>query len=105
MASITPNENDVKQYFDHRRHLWTKYNSTAKVEMFGCPRGCLSNGQHVEHDSSDMLSLFTCPCCLKNWVVCRSCNRSRKSFDDATKLKRHITNYHNNVSHLDGKKL
>ena len=103
MSSTVGNENDVKEYMEHRQTLWKKYNSTCRVEFFGCPRGCISLGQHVEHDSSDILSLFSCPSCLKNWVVCRSCNRSRKAFDDTTKLKRHMTNFHKDVTHLDGK--
>ena len=105
MASPVTNEVDVEEFMKYRQSLWMTYNSTTSVDFFGCPRGCISLGQHVKHDSSDILSLFSCPSCLKNWVVCRSCSCSRKAFDDGTKLKRHLTNFHKEILHLDGKKI
>ena len=100
-----PNEEEINKYINHRRYLCSTYNSGSRVEFFSCPRGCISEGIHVDHQDSNILSLFSCPKCLQNWIVCRLCNKGRKVLDTVAKVKKHLACFHKDLQKFDKKKV
>ena len=93
-TAIMAESDDIDNVIKHLKEIRKRYAPDCMYTLFQCPQGCVSLSTASEHTDVPHLILSSCPTCLKQWMVCRSCVDNRRVMKTDQDVRNHISKHH-----------